>query len=705
MALSDDTAVRPRLDERIEQRRAPDGRLVLVGATADAYMDVRPREEPVLALVDGTRDLDALVAAGLELIPPVRPLETLELLRRLSRQDLLRGLGPAEEHLFGHGHGGPFRMVARLADFRLHLGLLRWVVEPGRLLPRAALPLLHLVALAGVASALGYALWLGRVRLLVDPFVGFSQPFRELVAIYLGIAATLSVRGLYRGLLLRALGLSVPRAGIRVLAGIAHFDVDDRERRAARREDRHRVAVGGLAAICLCAGAAAWGYILNAHWMLRFAAPAAMVTLVVNLAPYLHTDLAEVIAIRFRVPQLRHRSLSWLLRRSARNLLRRVPLSPRERRYLAVAFLWLLHGVVSVHILAAWLVPGALAVASDIIAGRGAAVGSPSGVLIAVGLALAAILALGLAALVLGLVIAAMAVLVQLARPQRDRPPLLDEPADEPARAAFVDQAGRIPFLARIGAVGLAELAGTMRREVFDARGVVVRQGEPGDRLYFVEGGRCGVDVEETSGRRLRVAELGPGDFFGELALLHEQPRAATVVALERVEALSLQRDAFLALLDELEPAARAAVAAQIRDAGFLRLVPAFAHLPSASVCRLLRDLTAVEVAAGEAVVTEGDAADAMYVVREGELAVDVAAPPGSSEAARRLATLRPTDVFGEMALLLDRPRLATVRALTPAVVLRIPVETFREVLLQNFAAAVTLDHGCAARLDALQRA
>jgi len=69
----------------------------------------------------------------------------------------------------------------------------------------------------------------------------------------------------------------------------------------------------------------------------------------------------------------------------------------------------------------------------------------------------------------------------------------------------------------------------------------VVREGDPSDRFYVIVAGR----VEVTQGgRHLRVE--GPGEFFGEIGLLRDVPRTATVTALEDVETLSLTREDFL---------------------------------------------------------------------------------------------------------------------------------------------------------------
>jgi ATP-binding cassette subfamily B protein len=110
-----------------------------------------------------------------------------------------------------------------------------------------------------------------------------------------------------------------------------------------------------------------------------------------------------------------------------------------------------------------------------------------------------------------------------------------------------------------------------------------------------------------------------------------------------------------------------------------LARVQLLAGLPGETLARLAKRMTREEVAPGAAVVTEGEPGDRFYVVLSGMMSVAQAdlGPRG---------VLRPGDYFGEVALAMNIPRTASVRALTPATVASCDRETFDEILRPLFA-------------------
>ena len=77
----------------------------------------------------------------------------------------------------------------------------------------------------------------------------------------------------------------------------------------------------------------------------------------------------------------------------------------------------------------------------------------------------------------------------------------------------------------------------------------IVRQGDTGVGAFIIRSGKVEV-VQERSGKEMKIATLGPGDVFGEMALLDEFPRSATVRAVEPTTALGIQRWHFRGILE-----------------------------------------------------------------------------------------------------------------------------------------------------------
>jgi CRP-like cAMP-binding protein len=106
---------------------------------------------------------------------------------------------------------------------------------------------------------------------------------------------------------------------------------------------------------------------------------------------------------------------------------------------------------------------------------------------------------------------------------------------------ATVDLLRSVPFFRPLGLTILEDLSASLGTRDVPAGEAVVCQGEPGDRFYIVESGRLETVIDARA-----VRELGPGDSFGEIALLREVPRTATVRAVTPARMATLDRDDFL---------------------------------------------------------------------------------------------------------------------------------------------------------------
>ncbi|MBI5608747.1 MAG: cyclic nucleotide-binding domain-containing protein, partial [Deltaproteobacteria bacterium] len=224
------------------------------------------------------------------------------------------------------------------------------------------------------------------------------------------------------------------------------------------------------------------------------------------------------------------------------------------------------------------------------------------------------------------------------------------------------------------------------------------RQGEPGQHLCWLADGRVRVRVEDEAGLVYDVASLGPGALFGETALLQAVPRTATVLADGPVQVVTLSRDAF-ARLWQGQAASAGEVREHIRTAAALRSHPLFQALDAEGLRGVLGAAEVVQCAAGDDVVTQNQAGDHLYVVREGSLRVHRSTPKGP----KLLAKLQAGDWFGELALLGAGARTATVTAETPCGVVRLHRDAVDRALSRDVAGALVLLEAAAERMARLR--
>src|SRR5688572_26164831 len=96
----------------------------------------------------------------------------------------------------------------------------------------------------------------------------------------------------------------------------------------------------------------------------------------------------------------------------------------------------------------------------------------------------------------------------------------------------------RVPLFAELTPTELATLSRSLRRRRFSRCEVIFVQGDPCDSLYVLESGRIKIVLTSPDGKEIVLANVGPADFFGDLALLDGEPRSADAVATESGELL-----------------------------------------------------------------------------------------------------------------------------------------------------------------------
>ncbi|KAJ1454783.1 kinase-like domain-containing protein [Pelagophyceae sp. CCMP2097] len=209
----------------------------------------------------------------------------------------------------------------------------------------------------------------------------------------------------------------------------------------------------------------------------------------------------------------------------------------------------------------------------------------------------------------------------------------------------------------------LTELLGNFECVRIDGAGVkVVSQGDKGDTFYIIECGECDVYIE---GNSKPVATLQAGKSFGELALMYNTPRAASVVSRGRATLWKIDREEYRLVL---------AVAARQRSAYHAQLlqnvslcVGGFGGVPKKE--KLLKDaITAEQLARladamdedqvedGKHIIREGDVGHTFYIIAKGEVVV-------RTHKDGVVATLCAGGYFGDRALKADDKRAATCTA------------------------------------------
>jgi cAMP-dependent protein kinase regulator len=196
----------------------------------------------------------------------------------------------------------------------------------------------------------------------------------------------------------------------------------------------------------------------------------------------------------------------------------------------------------------------------------------------------------------------------------------------------------------------------------FEQGDTIMNQGDEGSHFYVIDSGECDVFVNNEF-----VKTLEPGESFGELALIHGTPRAATIEAKTPVSLWGIDRVTFRKVLMDTTMKKRKLYGNFLRNVEILKTLTDYElqTVADALVQEKWRDR--------EVIVRQNDTGHAFFIIEEGTVNV--------FKDEILVARLHAGDYFGEMALMFDQPRAATVKASGDVKTVRLDRQSFKRLL------------------------
>lgn len=270
-------------------------------------------------------------------------------------------------------------------------------------------------------------------------------------------------------------------------------------------------------------------------------------------------------------------------------------------------------------------------------------------------------------------------------RPARDRE-ALSNAVDEALSRAERHQSEKkeskryfFPLLSSLSPAALTRFAVKLRVERRDPGSSIIEQGEPGESFYIVAKGQVHISRVDSAGGESLLARLGAGAFFGEMAIVTAAPRSASVVAESEVTLLRAAMNDVGPEMEksvELQKVLMAFCRARMLE-NIVQASPVLRHVPTPNRSDLLARFTEAYHREGDVIIEEGMDSDGLFLLVSGEVEVT----RHEQGDVLSIARLSSGDFFGEISVVLRRPAVATVTALSETVSLFLRRDSFLDLI------------------------
>jgi len=239
----------------------------------------------------------------------------------------------------------------------------------------------------------------------------------------------------------------------------------------------------------------------------------------------------------------------------------------------------------------------------------------------------------------------------------------------------------RTPLLSGLSGDELEAFIDSLQLRHVDAEELIFREGDHGNYLYLIGMGSILLRAKDSQGRKRVFSHLCEGDFFGEYAFMSRVPHSDEAIAETDCSVLMIDRVTFDEWVEKY-PGIQSTIEDFYRQrvlARVLAITPVFEGVPAEARLALADHFQLRTFEKGGVVVREGEAGNTFYLIRSGSVDLSTSGM-GKDGDQVALGKMGEGDFFGEVALLTDKPRTATVIAREKAELMELARADFEEI-------------------------
>ncbi|XP_005992614.1 cAMP-dependent protein kinase type II-alpha regulatory subunit isoform X2 [Latimeria chalumnae] len=260
---------------------------------------------------------------------------------------------------------------------------------------------------------------------------------------------------------------------------------------------------------------------------------------------------------------------------------------------------------------------------------------------------------------------------------EEDTEPRIVHPKTDEQRCRLQEACKDILLFKNLDQEQLSQVLDAMFEKKVKPQEHVIDQGDDGDNFYVIESGLFNIFVTRNGQQRL-VGRYNNRGSFGELALMYNTPRAATIVATTEGSLWGLDRVTFRRIILKNNAKKRKMFET------FVECVPLLKYLEPAERMKIVDVIGEKVYADGERIIAQGDKADCFYIVESGEVRIMMKSKTKATTNFNEqveLARCKRGQYFGELALVTNKPRAASAYAVGTVKCLVMDVQAFERLL------------------------